>query len=86
MKQFNYLIKADYAIHIGPASRLAGLAKAYPDTTATLQMGTRTAEITHPLQVMTMGIRKGDIVTVTTEGESEVELLDVLYQYFEDML
>lgn len=33
-----------------------------------------------------MGIRKGDAVTVTTDGPSEVELLDVLYQYFEDVL
>ena len=35
------------------------------------------------MKVATMGIRKGDIVKVTAEGDSEVELIDVLYQYFE---
>ena len=35
------------------------------------------------MKVATMGIRKGDKVTVTVEGPSEVELIDVLYQYFE---
>ena len=33
-----------------------------------------------------MGIRKGDVVTVTADGPSEVELIDVIYQYFEDKM
>ena len=84
MKQFTYLIQKDFAIHFGPAGRLANIASHYPDTTAILEMGTRRADISKPMKVATMGIRKGDKVVVTTEGESEVELLDVLFQYFED--
>ena len=49
-------------------------------------MGTRKANISRPMKVATMGIRKGDIVKVTAEGDSEVELIDVLYQYFEDAM
>ena len=59
------------------------MARCYPDTTAIIEMGTRTANISRPMKVATMGIRKGDIVKVTAEGDSEVELIDVLYQYFE---
>ena len=86
MKQFNYVIKADFAMHFGPAGRLAEIAKVYPDTTAILQMGERSANISRPMKVATMGIRKGDKVTVTAEGPSEVELIDVIYQYFEDKM
>lgn len=86
MKQFTYLITADFPMHFGPAGRLAQLAGYYADTTATIEMGTRIADISRPMKVATMGIRKGDKVTVTTEGPSEEELLDVIYQYFEDRM
>ena len=83
MKQFTYLIQKDFAIHFGPAGRLAMVVKQYPDTTATIQMGERVADLTRPMKVATMGLRKGDKVTVTVEGACEVELADVLYQHFE---
>ena len=86
MKQFTYLIKNDFAMHFGPAGRLAEMARCYPDTTAIIEMGNRAANISRPMKVATMGIRKGDIVKVTAEGDSEVELIDVLYQYFEDAM
>ena len=86
MRQFNYVIKNAYILHFGPAGRLAGLAKEYPDTIATLEMGNRIADISRPMKVATMGVRMGDIVTVTADGPSEVELLDVLYQFFEDFM
>ena len=86
MKKFTYRIQKDFAMHFGPAGRLAEITRVYPDTTAILEMGSRRADISRPMKVATMGIRKGDAVTVTTDGPSEVELLDVLYQYFEDVL
>lgn len=86
MKQFTYLIQKDFAIHFGPAGRLSMVVKQYPDTSATIQMGERIADLSRPMKVATMGLRKGDKVTVTTEGPSELELLDVLYQHFEDRM
>ena len=85
MKQFTYLIQKDFAIHFGPAGRLAMVVSQYPDTTASIQMGERIADLSRPMKVA-MGLRKGDKVTVTTEGPSEVELIDVLYQHFEDRM
>lgn len=86
MKEFTYLIQSDFAIHFGPAGRLAELARCYPDTTAIIEMGTRKANISRPMKVATMGLRKDDVVTVTCEGDSEVELIDVLYQHFEALV
>lgn len=86
MQKFTYIIKADFAMHFGPAGRLAELARVYPDTTAIVEMGSRKANISRPMKVATMGIRKGDVVTVSADGPCEVELIDVLYQYFEDAM
>ena len=86
MKSFKYVIQADFAMHFGPAGRMAELARCYPDTTAIVEMGTRSANISRPMKVATMGLRKDDVVTVTCEGDSEVELIDVLYQHFEALV
>jgi len=45
-------------------------------------MGNRHASLTHPMQMMSMGVRKGDRVTVSVDGPSEVELFDVLCNHF----
>ncbi len=82
MKSFTYTMQNEFPMFLGSAGQLAQLAKSYPDTTGTLEMGTRQANLAHPMQVMTMGIRKGDRVTVCVDGPSEVELFDVLCNHF----
>lgn len=84
MRTFDYVIRDELSLHFGPAGRMAELAGYYEDTAATIEMGTRSADIRRPMKVALMGIRKGDKVTVICSGPSEVELLDVLYQYFEE--
>lgn len=83
MKSFTYTMQTSHPMLFGSAGCLAELANCYPDTTGTLEMGTRCADIASPLKLMTMGIRKGDRVTVSVEGPSEVELFDVLCNYFD---
>lgn len=82
MKSFSYTLQNEFPMLLGSAGHLAQLVKCYPDTIGTLEMGTRRAELSHPMKVMTMGIRKGDRVTVCVDGPSEVELFDVLCNHF----
>ncbi len=82
MKTFTYTLQTKHPMMFGPAGRLAEIASCYPDTTGTLEMGTRCACLSSPLSMMTMGIRKGDQVTVSVDGPSEVEMFDVLCTYF----
>ena len=82
MKQFTYLIQNELAMHFGPAGRLATVVRQYPDTTATIRMGERVADLSRPMKVMGLGMRKGDRVTVSVDGPSEVELFDVLCDHF----
>ena len=84
MKSFTYTLQNEFPMLLGSAGRLAHLARCYPDTVGTLEMGTRCADLSSPLSLMTMGVRKGDAVTVSVEGPSEVEMFDVLCNYFND--
>ena len=86
MKTFTHTIQNDFAMHFGPIGRLASIADCYPDTVGTLMMGNRSAEMSRPMRMATMGIRKGDAVTVSVEGPSEVEMFDVLCNYFNDVM
>ena len=86
MKQFTYRIREDFNLHFGPAGRLAARVNCYPDTTATIEVGGRKENLSRPIKVAVMGIRKDDLVKVTVEGDSEVELIDVLYQFFEEVM
>jgi phosphotransferase system HPr-like phosphotransfer protein len=82
MMTFSYTLQNEFPMLLGSAGRLAELAKCYPDTTGTLEMGTRRADLSHPMKVMGLGMRKGDRVTVSVDGPSEVELFDVLCEHF----
>ena len=82
MKSFSYTLRNEFPMFLGSAGHLAELAKTYPDTISTLEMGNCRAELSHPIQMMAMGVRKGDKVTVSVDGPSEVELFDVLCQHF----
>ena len=62
MKKFTYVIRTDFPMHFGPAGQLAALTRLYSDCEATIEMGTRIANISRPMKVATMGIRKGDQV------------------------
>ena len=86
MKTFTHMIQNRMIIPFGPVSRLEEIANCYPDTTGTLKMGTRSADISRPLKVAAMGIRMGDSVTVSVEGPSEVEMFDVLCHYFDEAM
>ena len=82
MMTFSYTLQNEFPMLLGSAGRLAELAKCYPDTISTLQMGTRQADISRPMKLMTMGVRKGDRITVSVDGPSETELFDVLCDHF----
>lgn len=82
MRSFEHTLQDTRPMPLVRLSRLASIADCYPDTTCTLEMGNRSAEISQPVKLARLGLRKGDAVTVTVNGPSEVEMFDVLCQYF----
>ena len=70
MKTFSYTIKDEVGIHARPAGLLAKLAKTF-SSTITLEKDGKSVNVTKLMMLMGMGIKCGDTVTFTVEGEDE---------------
>ena len=86
MKEFTYTIEDELGIHARPAGLLSKLAKSFPDTVVTVTKGDKTVKATQLMKLMNLGIKKGDQVTVTAEGDSEEAARAALRDFFEENL
>ncbi len=68
MKSFTYTITDPIGIHARPAGLLAKEAKKY-NSKITLSHGEKKAEVTKLIQLMGLGVRSGDTVTIEVEGD-----------------
>lgn len=85
MKQFTYTITDPVGIHARPAGLLVKAAKSF-SSAITLEAGGRSAGATKLMALMSMGIKQGDAVTVTVEGEDEEQAAAAMEQFFRDNL
>lgn len=79
MKQFNYTITDPLGIHARPAGLLAKAAKTFPDTVIMIQKGDKEVKVTQLMKLMGLGVKEGDVVTVTADGPSEENAIEVMY-------
>ena len=79
MKQFNYTITDPLGIHARPAGLLAKAAKTFPDTVIMIQKGDKEVKATQLMKLMGLGVQEGDVVTVTADGPSEENAIEVMY-------
>lgn len=86
MKEFTYTIEDELGIHARPAGLLSKLAKSFPDTVVTVTKGDKTVKASQLMKLMNMGIKKGDEITVSAEGDAEVEAAGALRKFFEENL
>lgn len=85
MTAFEYTIKDELGIHARPAGVLVKTAKA-TGCKVTIEKGEKSADASRLLAVMGMGIKQGDSVKVTCEGENEAEASEKLKAFFEENL
>lgn len=85
MKIFEYVIKDELGIHVRPAGLLAKEGKKF-SSTITLEKGDKKINITKLMAVMSMGIKTGEKVKVTVEGEDEVEAVEAIQSFFQTNL
>ena len=83
LHQFTYTIQDASGIHARPAGLLVRKAQEYSDE-ITLICGEKRANLKKLLAVMGLGVRCGDTVTVTVEGEKETA--DALEAFFKEHL
>jgi len=70
MKEFNYTINDPDGIHARPAGLLVKAAKAY-ESSIMIFHGDKNCDMKKLLALMSMGIKKGDSITVKVEGSDE---------------
>lgn len=71
MKQFTYTITDPLGIHARPAGLLAKAAKGFADTTVMIAKADKSVKATQLMKLMSLGVKEGDVITVTAEGPSE---------------
>ena len=85
MKEFTYTVKDKVGIHARPAGMLVKLVKEY-SSDVYIEKGDKRIKADRLIAIMNMGIKNGDTVTVTIEGEDEKEAYKALYSFFEKNL
>ena len=71
MKQFEYTIKDPVGIHARPAGLLGKKAKEFEGTTVTIEKGDKSAAATKLMALMGLGVKCGDTIKFTVEGDDE---------------
>ena len=85
MKSFVYTIKDPLGIHARPAGQVVNEAKKY-GSTIMIDAGEKQANATRLMAVMTLGIKCGQSVTITAEGDDEDAAIAAMQQFFEQNL
>ncbi len=85
MKSFEHVVKDELGIHARPAGVLAKEAKNF-QSTITIVKGEKKAEATRLMAVMSLGVKKDDLVTVNVEGEDEEAAFEAVKKFFEENL
>ena len=82
MKTFTYTVTDPVGIHARPAGILVREIKNYADTTVTITKGDKSVNALKLMALMGMGIKQGDTVTVSIEGENEEEVAAKIEEFF----
>ena len=85
MKKFSYVITDELGLHARPAGILVKEVKEYKST-ITLTCGEKSCDATRLLAIMGMGVKKGNEVTITIEGEDEAAAMAGMERFFKENL
>jgi phosphocarrier protein HPr len=66
----DYIVTSAEGIHARPATKLARLAKEYRSIIS-LKKGDRVVKLNSMLNILTIGAKRGDTITIIVEGEDE---------------
>lgn len=82
MQNFTYTITDPEGFHARPAGSFVKEAKKFP-CTIMVGKGDRKADARKMFGLMGLGIKGGDTISITTEGEQEVEAAEALKAFLE---
>lgn len=82
MKTFDYTIKDELGIHARPAGILVKEAKKY-QSAITITKDGKSAAATKLMAIMSLGVKCGNTVQVSVEGEDEDTAAEAMKAFFE---
>ena len=85
MKSFDYVITDEVGIHARPAGMLVKKVKEF-SSKITITKGEKSAEAQKLMAIMALGVKKGDTVTVSAEGEDEEAAAAAMETFFKENL
>lgn len=85
MRTFEYAIIDELGIHARPAGMLVKEVKKF-DSKITLSAKGKTMDAGKLMMIMGMGIKQGDVVTVSAEGEDEDTAITAMEKFFKEKL
>ena len=83
MKEFQYTVKDACGIHARPAGLLVKVAKGFAGT-ATLEKAGKTCDLRKLMALMGMGVKQGDTVTITAEGDDEAAGAEAIEKFLSE--
>ena len=85
MKPFTYTVKDELGIHARPAGMLVKEVKNF-QSKVMLEKDGKTVDASRLMAVMSMGVKQGQTVTITVEGEDEDAAYEAVKAFFESNL
>lgn len=77
MKEMRYVITDAQGIHARPAGMFVKVASAYP-CKITMQKGERKADAKGILGIMSLGVKQGEEIVITADGEQEDAAIEAI--------
>ncbi len=85
MKEIKYIITDDAGIHARPAGLLVKEAEKFKSEIM-IAKGEKNADAKRLFSVMSLGVKKGDEVTVTINGEDEAKAISAIESFMKKTL
>lgn len=85
MKSFAYKIRDEFGIHARPAGVLVKLASGFTSE-ITVKANGKTASLKKLFALMSMGIKKDEVIELEIDGADESEAYNALSGFFNDNL
>jgi phosphocarrier protein HPr len=77
----DYLITAEEGLHARPAANLVKLAKRFTSVSS-LKKGDKTIRLNSVINILSLGMKGGDTITIIIEGEDEAATATEIDQFF----
>ncbi len=86
MKEFSYTIKDEIGIHARPAGNLVKLIKSFMSTVTIEKEGKEPINGTALMKLMSLGVKHGDTVRFTVEGDDEDAAVKGIEEFMKENL